>query len=196
MKRICLFVFMAFALGFSNLYAAKINLGMSMIYFPTAKISYTYSSNAGYELVDNIFWQPEITYDLGYGVKVGVIASIYKKGYNYDSVTRKNVSLLEAGVTGNYGYRFTESGRTLLTLGAELGYAQLTEKAYGASGHKGSAWMAGYVGMRYIMFRSASLELDYRLSRLEFDIAKSPARKYNFSGNSLKLTLGYEFNIK
>ena len=196
MKRICLFVLMALALGFSNLYAAKINLGMSMIYFPIAKLNYTHDSNTSMELVDNIFWQPEITYDLGYGFRGGAIASIYNKGFNFNSVTKMNVSILGMGATGNYGYKFTESGRTLLTLGAELGYAKLKEKAYGVSSHRGSTWVAGYVGMRYIMLRRVSFELDYRLSRLEFHIPKSTEWKYKFSGNSLKLTLAYEFAFK
>jgi hypothetical protein len=194
MKRICLLVSVAIALGFSYIHAAKVDIGMSMIYFPLARLDYTYSPNAGYELVDNLFWQPEVTYNLGHGFRIGAIASIYKRGFNYNSVTRKNVSLTGIGIIGNYAYSFTEAGHTFLTLGAETGYAMLHERSFGVS-TSGSAWMAGYVGMKYIIYRGASVEIDYRLSRLEFDIKKTPERKYKFNGNSLKLTLGYEFNI-
>ena len=82
MNRICLFVLMTSALGFSNLKATKIDLGLSMIYFPTARLDYLYSSNASYQLVDNILLQTEITYVLGYGFRAGAIAGLYKKGSN------------------------------------------------------------------------------------------------------------------
>ena len=195
MKRICLFVLVASALGFPNLNAAKIDLGMSVIYFPTARLDYYYSSNASYQLVDNIFWQSEITYVLGHGFRVGAIVSLYKKGLDLDSHNRVDISMWEAGLAGNYAYSFTEAGHTFLILGAELAYANINDRANTYKDSKASVLLAGYVGMRYVMFHNTSIEVDYRLNSLEFNIKKTPQRKYKFTGNSLKLTLGYEFNI-
>ena len=196
MKSGGIFVFIIMMLMSTNLYAADgIIFGMGMTYIPIAKLDYVNNPNAGYEVFDNIMWGPEIKYNFGNGFEVGASSDFYNKRIEPNDFTRSDLSLWGLGLDGSYGYALTESGTTLLVGGAEMGYGEITDKANSTSKSAGSIWVAGLAGVRFDLFHNVPIEFDYRLGWLQFDVLRYPERKYKFSGNSLKLSLGYEFGL-
>ena len=168
-------------------------IGLGLEYIPMAKLQYANNPAADYEIVDNLDWQARGFYDFGNGFRAGLLFDIYRKRIHPAPFTTDDLSKWGIGLVGDYGYGITESGNTLLVGGMETGYGELTDEELSSSKTGGSIWVSGLAGVRFVLTYNIWLELDYRLSWLEFELNGSFPKKYLFSGSSLRLSLEYPF---
>jgi opacity protein-like surface antigen len=184
-------------LAISNCRAAGgFSIGAGLIYNPTAKLEYFRNHEADYQIVDNIVWEPRLIYDFENGFRGGVRAGFYKKRIFPGGSTRSDITFWNLGFLGEYGYEITETGRTLVLGGMEIGYGNLTDKSNLNSATAGSFGVAAFGGVRHLFSRRISLQLDYRLGWLEFDLGGVPEKKYNYSGSGLRLAVDYQFHFR
>lgn len=171
--------------------AWDVNLGLGLDYTLIGRLRYEGNPNADFDFYDNLAWQGRASYSFDNGFKSGLVFDYYAKTIRPNPSTRDDLSMWGLGVYGDYGYPITESGRTRLVGGMEIGYGELTDKSTSFSETAGSVWIAGLAGTRFMIGGKAWLELDYRLAWQEFELATTPQRRYLFSGSSLRLALEY-----
>jgi hypothetical protein len=178
--------------GYAGVRAAEgMSVVMAMEYNPLARLSYQNGSDLEYDIVDNISWEPGVYYNFTTGFRTGAFFQYYRKRINPAGTTELRLSSWGIGILTDYGYEITESGRTLLVAGMETGYGEFTDKNDYANRTGGSIWIAGLVGMRYFFTPGLSVELDYRIKWHQYDLSGTPAKSYDFSGSTLRLSLGY-----
>lgn len=169
-----------------------VSAGMAMEYNPIAKLSYPGSWGAEYEIVDNITWEPGVYYNFSTGFRAGTFFSLYNK--TFESVGAEPEARLSSwgfGLLGDYGYEMTDSGRSLLIAGMEIGYGEFTYDNQDAKRSSGSVWVAGIGGLRYYFTPVLSIELDYRIKWHQYDMTGAPAKSYDFSGSTIRMSAGY-----
>ncbi len=169
-----------------------VSVGMALEYNPIAKLSYPSSWGAEYEIVDNITWEPGVYYNFSTGFRAGTFFSLYNK--TFESVGAEPESRLSSwgfGLLGDYGYEMTDSGRSLLIAGMEIGYGEFTYDNQDAKRSSGSVWVAGIGGLRYYFTPVFSIEFDYRIKWHQYDMTGTPAKSYDFSGSTLRISVGY-----
>jgi hypothetical protein len=168
-----------------------LSAGMGMEYNPIAKLSYP-NSGVEYEIVDNITWEPGIYYSFATGFRTGAFFDYYRKTYDPVGTNPKSsLSSWGIGLLGDYAYEMTASGRTLLIGGMEIGYGEFTDDNDSARRTSGSVWIAGIGGLRYYFTSSFSLELDYRIKWQQYDMSGTPAKSYDFSGSTIRISVDY-----
>jgi hypothetical protein len=178
--------------GYTGLRAGEgLSVLLAMEYNPLARLSYQNGSEQEYDIVDNISWEPGIYYNFTTGFRTGGFFQYYRKDINPAGTTELNLSSWGIGILTDYGYEITESGRTLLVAGMETGYGELSDKNVYSNRTGGSIWIAGLAGMRYYFTPGLSVELDYRIKWHQYDLSGTPAKSYDFSGSTLRLSLGY-----
>jgi hypothetical protein len=179
--------------GYTGLRAGEgLSVLLAMEYNPLARLSYQNGSEQEYDIVDNISWEPGIYYNFTTGFRTGAFFQYYRKNTEAGT-TEYKLSSWGIGILTDYGYEITESGRTLLVAGMETGYGEFTDRnnvtVRKQSG--GALWIAGLAGMRYYFTPGLSVELDYRIKWHQYDLSGTPAKSYDFSGSTLRLSLGY-----
>ncbi len=169
-----------------------VSAGMAMEYNPIAKLSYPNSGDTEYEIVDNITWEPGVYYNFSTGFRAGSFFSLYNKTFDSGSTEpRSELSSWGIGLIGDYAYEMTDSGRSLLIGGMEIGYGEFTFDNANARRSSGSVWVAGIGGLRYYFTSSFSMELDYRIKWHQYDLSGEPAKSYDFSGSTIRISVGY-----
>jgi len=174
------------AAGFSG-----ISLNFGVEYDPIAKFKYVNSSLPGQDIVDNIGWEPGVFYYFPAGFRAGTFFSYYKKEIGRNDNEKSHLSSWGIGVLGDYGYEITETGRTFLVGGMEVGYGDMTDKNQYSSNSSGAFWIDGIGGIRYFFTRTLSMEFDYRMKWLQYDFTEVPRKNYDYSGSTLRISLGY-----
>ncbi len=168
-----------------------ISAGIGMDYNPIAKLSYP-NSGAEYEVVDNVTWEPGIYYNFATGFRTGTFLDYYRKTYDPGGTNPKSrLSSWGIGLLGDYAYEMTVSGRALLIGGMEIGYGEFTDDNTSAKRTGGSVWVAGIGGLRFYFTSSFSMELDYRIKWHQYDLSGTPAKSYDFSGSTIRISVGY-----
>jgi hypothetical protein len=169
-----------------------VSAGMAMEYNPIAKLSYPNSGDAEYEIVDNITWEPGVYYNFSTGFRAGTFFNLYNKTLDIGgTVPRSKLSSWGLGMLGDYAYELTESGETLLVAGMEIGYSEFKDDNENTRRTSGSVWVAGIGGLRFYFTPSFSIELDYRIKWHQYDMSGMPAKIYDFSGSTIRLSVGY-----
>lgn len=165
---------------------------MAMEYNPIAKLSYPNSGDTEYEIVDNITWEPGVYYNFSTGFRAGTFFNLYNKTLDIGgTVPRSKLSSWGIGMLGDYGYEMTDSGRSLLIAGMEIGYGEFKDDNEDTSRNGGSVWVAGIGGLRFYFTPSFSIELDYRIKWHQYDMSGTPAKSYDFSGSTVRISVGY-----
>ncbi len=165
-----------------------------MEYNPIAKLSYPNSGGAEYEILDNFTWEPGIYYNFSNGFRTGTFFNIYGKTYDPGgTITKSRLSSWGVGMLGDYAHELTESGGTFLIAGMEMGYGELKDENIHTKRSSGSVWVAGIGGMRFYFTHSFSMEIDYRIKWHQYDLPGTPAKNYDFSGSTLRISVGYGF---
>lgn len=168
-----------------------ISAGVGMEYNPIAKLTYP-NSGAEYEIVDNVTWEPGIYYNFATGFRTGTFLDYYSKTFDPGgTIAKSKLSSWGIGLLGDYAYEMTVSGRTLLIGGMEIGYGEFTDDNENARRTGGSVWIAGIGGLRYYFTPSFSMELDYRIKWHQYDLSGEPAKSYDFSGSTVRISVGY-----
>jgi hypothetical protein len=169
-----------------------VSAGMALEYNPIAKLSYPNSGDAEYEIVDNITWEPGVYYNFSTGFRAGTFFDLYKKTLDMGgTVSRSKLSSWGIGMLGDYAYEMTESGGSLLVAGMEIGYGEFKDDNEHAKRSGGSVWVAGIGGLRFYFTPSFSIELDYRIKWHQYDMTGTPAKSYDFSGSTIRISVGY-----
>lgn len=162
-----------------------------MEYNPIAKLSYP-NSGAEYEIVDNVTWEPGIYYNFASGFRTGTFVDYYTKTFDPGgTIAKSRLSSWGIGLLGDYAYEMTVSGRTLLIGGMEIGYGEFTDDSASAKRTGGSVWIAGIGGVRFYFTPAFSMELDYRIKWHQYDLSGEPAKSYDFSGSTIRISVGY-----
>ena len=178
--------------GYAGARAAEgTSVVIGMEYNPLAKLSYQNGSDQEYEIVDNISWEPGVYYNFTTGFRTGAFFQYYRKNTNPTGTTELRLSSWGIGILTDYGYEMTESGRTLLVAGMEAGYGEFTDKNDFSNRTGGALWVAGLGGIRYYFTPGFCMELDYRIKWDQYDLPGTPSKSYDFSGSTLRLSLGY-----
>jgi len=157
-----------------------------------AKLSYPNSAGAEYEIVDNVAWEPGLYYNFATGFRTGTFFNLYNK--TFDSIGTEPKSRLSSwgiGLLGDYAYEMTDSGRSFLIGGMEIGYGEFTDDNENAKRTSGSVWVAGIGGLRFYFTPSFSMEFDYRIKWHQYDLSGTPAKSYDFSGSTIRISVGY-----
>lgn len=171
-----------------------VSAAMAIEYNPIAKLSYPNSGGAEYEMVDNVAWEPGVYYNFATGFRTGTFLNIYGKTYDPGgTVTKSRLSSWGIGLLGDYAHELTESGRTLLISGMEIGYGEFTDDNINSKRSSGSIWIAGIGGLRYYFTPGLSMEVDYRVKWHQYDLTGTPAKTYDFSGSTIRISVGYGF---
>ena len=170
---------------------AGYSIGLGIEYNPIARLDYINESQIDLDVVDNVALEPGIYYSLSNGFRAGVIYSIYSKKVTRSDTRIADLSSWGIGLLGDYGYEMTESGMTLLVGGMEAGYGELTDKNEFSERTRGGVWIAGLGGIRYYFTRALSMEMDFRMKWLRYDFTEVPLKSYDFSGSTIRITLGY-----
>ncbi|MEE9553562.1 MAG: outer membrane beta-barrel protein [candidate division Zixibacteria bacterium] len=193
MARFYLIIVLA-VIGIHAAEAASFNgysISLGMEYNPIAKLDYENDSQIDLDVVDNITWEPGVYFSHPNGFRVGVIFAYYGKTIDRGDTRIAELSSWGVGVLGDYGYDMTESGKTFLVGGMEAGYGELTDKNEFAERTRGGVWIAGLGGIRYYFSRALSMEMDFRIKFLRYDFTEVPLKSYDFSGPTIRITLGY-----
>lgn len=168
-----------------------VSAGMAMEYNPVAKLSYPNSGGAEYEIVDNITWEPGIYYNFADGFRTGAFFNHYRKRINPGGMSKSKLSSWGIGMLGDYAYEMTESGGTLLIAGMEIGYGEFKDDNEHAKRSSGSVWIAGIGGLRYYLTPGLSMEFDYRIKWHQYDLTGTPAKTFDFSGSTIRISMSY-----
>ncbi len=171
-----------------------VSAAMAIEYNPIAKLSYPNSGGAEYEIVDNVTWEPGVYYNFATGFRAGTFFSLYNKTFDSGgTVPRYRLLSWGIGLLGDYAHELTESGRTLLISGMEIGYGEFTDDNVNSKRSSGSVWIAGIGGLRYYFTPGLSMELDYRIKWHQYDLTGTPAKSYDFSGSTIRISMSYGF---
>ena len=171
-----------------------VSAGIGMEYIPIAKLSYPNSGGAAYEIVDNVTWEPGVYYNFATGFRTGTFLNIYGKTYDPGgTVPKSRLSSWGIGILGDYAHELTESGGTLLIAGMEIGYGEFTDDNVNSKRSNGSMWVAGVGGLRYYFTPGLSMEFDYRIKWHQYDLTGTPAKTYDFSGSTIRISMSYGF---
>ena len=171
-----------------------VSAGIGMEYIPIAKLSYPNSGGAEYEIVDNVTWEPGVYYNFATGFRTGTFFSLYNKTFeSVGAEPRSRLSSWGIGLLGDYAYEMTDSGRSLLIAGMEIGYGEFTYDNQNAKRTSGSVWIAGVGGVRYYFTPGLSMEFDYRIKWHQYDLTGTPAKTYDFSGSTIRISMSYGF---
>lgn len=167
----------------------SVNLGLE--YDPIAKLDYVDTNQPSIEIFDNISWEAGLFYNSRTGFRTGAFFDYYGKTVERTDTRNSKLTEWGIGMLGDYGYELTESGKTFLVGGMETGYGNLRDKNEFSSKRNGALWVAGIVGIRHYFSRSFSMEMDYRIKWLQYEFNSVPRKNYNFSGSTVRFTLGY-----
>lgn len=168
-----------------------ISLELGLEYNPIARLDYGNQGLPGQDVVDNISLEPGIYASFATGLRAGVFLPYYRKTLDRSDSRTAKLSAWGIGLTGDYGLEITESGRTLLVAGIEAGYSELTDKNEFNERTRGGVWVAGLGGIRHYFNRVVSFEVDFRVKWLEYDFPQIPQKSYDYSGPTLRVSLGY-----
>jgi hypothetical protein len=194
MAKYCGFLLALVGIMYSVTFAKEgVRFGVGFDYIPVIKLEYSHSTDENPEIVDNLIWQGHLSYDFGNGFKTGVLLDYFPKTFHPGPFRTTDLTLWGVGLTGDYGYEMTDSGHALLVGGTEFGYAHLSDKSGTSSGKAGSFWIAGFAGLRFLIFRTLWLEGDYCISFQEFGPLGVLEKKYIFTASSLRFMLEYPF---
>jgi len=179
--------------GISSASSEKFTISGGLDYDPIAKLEYPNTYQATQEIVDNVYWEVGLFYNMPTGFRVGTIFDFYGKSFNRIYSGKTDLSSIGIGILGDFAFDITESGRTKLLGAMETGYSNLKDKNEFNSQSAGALWVAGYGGVRYFFRSRLYMEMDLRAKWQRFDFSGVPGKIYDFSGTTLRLAVGYSF---
>lgn len=158
-------------------------------YIPIARLEYVDQSGISQDVVDNITWEAGFYYAFPEGLRVGSVISYYAKRIARSDTRNTDLNSWAISLTGDYGYEMTESGRTLLVGGMEIGYGQMTDKNEFNHRSAGAVSIAGIGGIRHYFSKVISMEIDFRMKWQQYEFSGIPRKNYDYSGPNLRFNL-------
>lgn len=171
-----------------------LSIGLGTEYLPLSKVEYGNPAQNSYDIYDNLFVEGGLYYNFDTGFRVGSILSLFGRTVTLGGNSPSDISAWGIGLLGDYEYSISESGSTNLVMGLDSGYSKFKDSNEFSRRSGDSYWVGIFGGLRYYFSPRYSLEIDYRVKWLEFNLAGDPVyTTFDFSGSSLRLALGYGF---
>ena len=194
MKRLLIPAILLFFFLFDHTYASKgFSISLGTEYLPLSKVEFGNPAVNSYEIYDNMSVESGLYYCFEPGFRAGTIASFFNKNVDTGN-SSSDLFSWGIGILGDFEFKISESGNTRLLLGTDTGFAKLRDSNDFSKRSDDSYWASFFGGIRYFFSSRYYFELDYRMKWQEFELIGAPVDKsFDFSGSSLRLSLGYGF---